>query len=243
MIKKTLVVGASGSTGKHVVNELLSLEKSIKIIVRPTSKIPDHWNKHHKVEIIHKNISDISLTEMSTIMTDCDSAISCLGHNLSIKGIYGKPRKLVVNAMKLICNAAIKNNTKLKVVLMNTAGNYIKKTDPKISIGQKILLSIIRTLLPPHPDNEKAAKYLMFDLGNNHQIINWIIVRPDGLINEEKVTAYQVYNSPIRSAIFNAGKTSRINVGSFMAHLTVDTELWNKWKGKAPVIYNTEFNK
>ena len=56
--------------------------------------------------------------------------------------------------------------------------------------------------------------------------------------NEEQVTAYQVHHSPIRSAIFDAGLTSRINVGHFMADLITDDETWNKWKGQMPVIYN-----
>ena len=46
--------------------------------------------------------------------------------------------------------------------------------------------------------------------------------------------------SPIRSAIFDAGKTSRINVGCFMADLIGDEEVWNQWMGKMPVIYNRE---
>ncbi len=32
--------------------------------------------------------------------------------------------------------------------------------------------------------------------------------------------------------------TSRINVGHFMADLITDEEIWNRWKGQMPVIYN-----
>ncbi len=32
--------------------------------------------------------------------------------------------------------------------------------------------------------------------------------------------------------------TSRINVGSFMADLIIETDTWNKWKGQIPAIYN-----
>ena len=46
--------------------------------------------------------------------------------------------------------------------------------------------------------------------------------------------------SPTRCAIFNAGKTSRINVGHFMAALITDDNTWNLWKGQMPVIYNKE---
>ncbi|MCK5197273.1 MAG: hypothetical protein KAR21_02925, partial [Spirochaetales bacterium] len=69
-------------------------------------------------------------------------------------------------------------------------------------------------------------------------MVEWVAVRPDNLVNEENVTKYKVYPSPIRSAIFNAGQTSRINVGHFMADLITEENVWNKWKGQMPVIYN-----
>lgn len=65
----------------------------------------------------------------------------------------------------------------------------------------------------------------------------------DSLINEDKVTEYKVYPSPIRSAIFNAGTTSRINVGHFMGKLITENEIWNRWKGQMPVIYNKTVQK
>ena len=69
-------------------------------------------------------------------------------------------------------------------------------------------------------------------------MLEWTAVRPDGLIDEEKVSEYEIHPSPIRSAMFNAGKTSRINVAHFMANLIADNKTWNKWKGQMPVIYN-----
>jgi hypothetical protein len=87
-------------------------------------------------------------------------------------------------------------------------------------------------------DNEKAADYLRTQIGQNNHDIEWVAVRPDGLINEDKVTDYEVHSSPTRSAIFNAGKVSRINVGHFMAHLINDATLWDTWKGQMPVIYS-----
>ena len=38
--------------------------------------------------------------------------------------------------------------------------------------------------------------------------------------------------------MFNPGKTSRINVGNFMSRLIVKNDLWNKWEGQMPVMYN-----
>lgn len=121
---------------------------------------------------------------------------------------------------------------------MNTTGNRNRDLSEPISFAQKCVIGLLRLLLPPHVDNEKAAEFLRTQIGQNNEVIEWIAVRPDGLILEEEVTEYEIHPSPIRSAIFNAGKTSRINVSHFMANLILDDNLWNKWKGQMPVIYN-----
>jgi hypothetical protein len=107
-----------------------------------------------------------------------------------------------------------------------------------ISFGQRCVIGLVRMLLPPHMDNEKAADYLRTHIGQNNGAIEWAAVRPDNLINEDGVTVYVVHPSPTRSAIFDAGKTSRNNVGHFMADLITDDDIWNRWKGQMPVIYN-----
>ncbi len=71
-------------------------------------------------------------------------------------------------------------------------------------------------------------------------MVEWVAVRPDGLIDEKNISPYEIHPSPTRSAIFNAGKTSRINVAHFMTDLIMDNQTWNQWKGQMPVIYNTE---
>ena len=121
---------------------------------------------------------------------------------------------------------------------MNTTGNRNRDLNEPISLSQKCVIALLRLLLPPHVDNEKAADYLRTKIGQNNQLIEWVAVRPDDLINEEEVTAYEIYASPTRSAIFAAGKVSRINVAHFMADLINDATLWNTWKGQMPVIYS-----
>ncbi len=236
----TLVVGATGATGKQLVEQLLNMGQKVKVIVRPTGKIPDTWKNNDKISIIKANISEISVDEMTNYLIDCQSVASCLGHNLTLKGIFGKPRKLVTDAVKLLCMAIQKNSPEkpIKFVLMNTTGNRNKDLNEPISIGEKLVMGLIRLLVPPQSDNEKAADFLRVNIGQNNKLIEWVAVRPDTLINEDNVTEYELYASPTRSALFNPGKTSRINVGNFMAKLIVENDLWNKWKGQMPVIYN-----
>jgi nucleoside-diphosphate-sugar epimerase len=237
---KVLVIGASGSTGRHLVEQLISMRQSVKVIVRSPDKLPSAWKSNDQVSITKGSISDISSEEMARHVRDCQAVASCLGHNLTRKGIYGKPRRLVTDAVSLICGA-IKNNgpeKPVKFVLMNTAGNRNRDLDEPISFGERLVIGLLRLLLPPHRDNEKAADYLRVNVGQNDPSIEWVAVRPDNLIDKDEVTEYEVHPSPVRSAIFNPGKTSRINVGNFMARLVTDDGLWNKWKGQMPVIYN-----
>ncbi|MCT4700088.1 NAD(P)-dependent oxidoreductase [Tenacibaculum haliotis] len=238
---KTLVVGASGATGSKLVAQLLAQKYKVKVIVRSLKKIPEFWKNSSDIEIIHANILELNDEKMSLIVADCSAIASCLGHTLSWKGIYGKPRRLVTDAVKKLCDAVKNNNPNqpVKFVLMNTTGNRNRDLNEPISIAQRLVISLLRLLLPPHVDNEKAADYLRTQIGQNDTYIEWTAVRPDGLINENEVTDYEIHPSPTRSAIFNAGKVSRINVAHFMASLINKNELWKKWKGKMPVIYST----
>lgn len=237
---KTLVVGASGATGKLLVEHLLQAGQEVKVIVRSAGNIPATWSNNDNITIIKANVSEMGVDEMSKYLADCQAVASCLGHNLTWKGIYGKPRKLVAGTVQLLCDAIARNAPEkpVRFVLMNTAGNSNRDIAERISVGEKIVIGLLRLFLPPHPDNEQAADYLRLNVGQKNPHIEWAVVRPDTLIQDDKVTAYSLHVSPARSAIFNPGKTSRINVGHFMARLITDDDMWNQWKGQMPVIYN-----
>jgi putative NADH-flavin reductase len=236
----TLIVGASGATGKLLVDQLVESGQKVKIIVRSTITIPEHWNSNHKVTIINRNITEISIAEMSEYISDCQAVASCLGHNITLKGVFGKPQRLVTDTVRLICEAILVNTPEkpVRFVLMNTAGNRNRDLGEPVSIRQKIVSGLLRFILPPHTDNEHAADFLRVKIGQQHPYLEWTAVRPDTLIDEEKVSEYSLYKSPTRSAIFNPGKTSRINVGHFMSRLILDDDVWNRWQGQMPVIYN-----
>ena len=236
----TLIAGASGATGKHLVNQLLNSGQNVKIIVRSLETLPEAWKKNDRLSIIEASILDLDEETLAEHVKACDAIASCLGHNISFKGLFGAPRALVTDAVKNLCMAIKKNGGQkpVKFVLMNTTANQNRDLNEEASMAQRIVLGIIRLLLPPHSDNEKAADYLRTTIGQSNPLIEWVAVRPDGLIDEEKVSKYTVHASPTRSPIFNAGQTSRINVGHFMAELINNQKLWKEWKGQMPVLYN-----
>lgn len=237
-----LVAGASGATGRLLVEQLLERGQHVKAVVRSPEKfrnLVSHAD-HPALSVIGASLLDLSDSEMAELVSDCHAAASCLGHSLSFKGIFGHPRKLVTDATRRLCEA-IKANpsaSPVKFVLMNTAGNSNRDLEESVSLGQKCVIGLLRLLVPPHADNEQAADFLRMKIGQQDEAIEWAVVRPDTLVNEETVTAYEIYASPIRSAIFNPGTTSRIHVGHFMAELITKDEIWNRWKGQMPVIYD-----
>ena len=235
-----LVVGASGATGRHLVEQLLIQKHKVKAIVRSPEKLPESWKTNSNLQLITASILDLSDRELEEIVHDCQAVASCLGHNLTWKGIYGQPRKLVTDATRKLCDAVKANKPEqaVRFILMNTTANSNRDLNEPISLAQKYVIVLLRLLLPPHVDNEKAADYLRTKIRQKNEYIEWTAVRPDGLINENEVTDYEIHPSPTRSAIFNAGKISRINVGHFMAKLISDDDLWKNWKGQMPVIYN-----
>lgn len=237
-----LVVGATGATGRWLVKHLLDRNIRVKAIVRSVDSLPEATKNHENLEIVQASLLELDDRTLAEHIKGCEAVASCLGHNLTRQGIWGKPRKLVTDATRKLCEAvkATTSDKPVKFVLMNTAGNNNRDLLETISLAENFVLGTMRVLVPPQSDNEQAADYLREQIGQNDRVIEWVVVRPDSLIDEDAISDYTLHTSPTRSAIFNAGKTSRINVGHFMADLITNDELWQMWKGQMPVIYNVE---
>lgn len=239
-MSQALVVGASGATGQLLVAELLNRGIDVIAIVRSSSSQKHKFGSYSNYHEVSGNISEMSEAELIPLVDQCDYVFSCLGHNLTWKGVFGQPRRLVTDSIRKLSRIieSLQFNKKVKIVLMNTTGNSNRDYPEIPPLSQRIVISILRVLLPPHADNEQAADFLRTQIGQNHPSIEWTAVRPDGLTNHTTVTDYSIHASPTRNAIFDAGSTSRINVANFMVNLATDLDLWDEWKGKMPVIYN-----
>jgi hypothetical protein len=235
-----LIVGASGATGKLLVEQLLERGQEVRIIVRSTGNLSTNVVHHNNLTVTLANILDLSDKQLRELVAGCDAVASCLGHNLSFKGMLGAPHRLVTEATQHLCAAVKANNPSapVKFVLMNTTGNRNRDLDEQVSFAHSCVIGLLRLLLPPHVDNEKAADYLRTEIGQHNQTIEWVVVRPDSLLDETGSSEFTVHPSPTRCAIFDSGVTSRSNVARFMADLVISDPTWVEWKGKMPVIYN-----
>lgn len=237
-----LVVGATGATGRLLVKQLLDEGHAVKAVVRSKEKLAGLAETYPALIQTPGNVLDMSTVELADIAEDCEAVCSCLGHNLTWKGIFGKPRWLVTDSIKQLCTAIEYNKPAepIRMILMNTNGNRNRDLDEAYSWKDRFVIALLRKLLPPHVDNEEAAEYLRSTIGKSHDYIEWTAVRPDNLTNEEEVSEYSINPSPVRGVIFDSGKTSRINVANFMARLCYDSGLFEQWKGQMPVINDVE---
>jgi nucleoside-diphosphate-sugar epimerase len=236
---KVLVLGASGATGKLVVQNLLKKKIQVQAIIRESASFPNNLLADENIELIKGNISDFDNFKIKEMVNDCDSVICCLGHNLSFKGMFRPPYKFVSSTVKKIIDAIQSLNGNKKFILMSTTAYTNKKIGEKNTLGEKIIFALLKIFLPPHNDNMIAANYLVNKIGEKSNI-SWVAVRPDSLINEENVSDYEAHDQKVRGPIFDPGKTSRINVSHFMVELITNDNLWNNWNNKTPVIYNKE---
>lgn len=234
------MLGATGATGRLLVEQLLDRGLYVKAVVRASTTLPEQLRGHDRLSVIRANLLELTDEEIAALIEGCQSVASCLGHNMSWRGIFGKPRRLVTDAVCSMSDAIIASRpvAPVRFVLMNSAGNRNGDADEPLQLAQRIVIALIRRLVPPHADNEQAAEHLRKEVGHKNTALEWVVVRPDSLRDEEAVTEYAVHTSPIRSAIFDPGSTSRINVAHFMADLITDDDIWRRWEGQMPVVYN-----
>ena len=235
-----LVVGATGATGRLLVEQLLDKGETVKAIVRSAKSLPKRLIDDDRLFIIEASLLDMTDEALEAEVHGCRAVASCLGHNITFKGMFGHPRRLVTDSVKRLCKAIEKTDpaTPVKFALMNTTGNQNKDAGEEVTLKHKIVVSVLRHILPPHADNEDAAEFLQSHYAASGNVVEWVTVRPDALIDENSITPYDVFKSPIRDPIFDAGKTSRINVAGFIAKLIVNDDIWKTWQGQMPVIYN-----
>lgn len=76
---KTLVCGASGANGRHLVEQLIQKGQHVKAIIRSPEQLPANWHDNAQLTLIQANIAECSVEEMTVYLKDCGAVASCLG--------------------------------------------------------------------------------------------------------------------------------------------------------------------
>ncbi len=234
-----LLVGGTGRTGRRVLQQLLGRGISVRAIVRAGGKLPPEVAGDPNLTVVEASLLSLSDEELRQHLRGCDAVISCLGHGLSLKGIFGAPRDLVTRATTSLCRGleALQPSAPVKFILMSSVSvNRPGGLDTRRGSFERAFLWVLCDLLPPAKDNQRAADFLLEKIGANNEFVQWAAVRPDSLL-EGDVSEYTLHEGLV-NGLFAPGSTNMANVAHFMCELVTNPRTWANWKGKLPVVVN-----
>ncbi len=121
----TLVVGASGATGRLLVQQLLNEGLQVRIILRSLKDFPEALMQNSRLTITQASLLDMSREQLLDHVQGCHGVVSCLGHNITVKGIFFPPRRLVTDGGRRLCDAIEKTAT-----LLESMGHEVERAKP-----------------------------------------------------------------------------------------------------------------
>ena len=234
-----LVLGGTGRTGGRVLQQLLSRGIHVRAIVRSAEKLRAGVAERPGLSVVEADLLALSDEELLRQVQGCEAVISCLGHVINIKGIFGPPRDLVTRSVERVCRAirASQPARPVKLILMSSVSvNRPGGLDTRRGRFERAVLWLQRGLVPPGRDNQRAADFLHDVIEAADPYAQWVAVRPDTL-KEGDVTEYALHEGLVDS-LLRPGETNMANVAHFMCELVTDPEVWAAWQGKLPVIVN-----
>lgn len=251
IIHKVFVVGSTGATGKHVVRMLLDRgDTEVVAVARSRDKLMGLLNldetRVSNLTVKEASIGSLSADELKELTEGCSAAVSCLGHNLTMKGIY-RDGYFVSETAKMVSQAMSETG---RFILMGSDGVAHPDgiTDPKRSLLERGILGLLRWMVPPVRDNEMAAKYLYKETTSNRPFCDWAVVRPGDLINKDDSEVYstsaqakkdyEIMDHP-PGFLFGVNNVARSDVARFMVELaTMETKAFQEtYNHKMPCIY------
>ncbi|MBI5066619.1 MAG: SDR family oxidoreductase [Deltaproteobacteria bacterium] len=237
MTATVLLVGGTGRTGLRTLRQLLERGVEVRAIVRTVSKLPPELAASPRLTAIEASLLSLPDEELQRHLRGCDAVISCLGHVLSLRGIFGPPRDLVTRATVRLCRGieALRPAAPVRLILMSSVSVHRPgAADARRGALERALLGVLRALVPPARDNQRAADFLAEGIGSGNAFVEWAVVRPDTLL-EGEVSSYALHQGLV-NGIFSPGSTRMANVAHLLCELATDRAAWAAWKGKLPVI-------
>jgi len=238
---KALLLGATGGCGKEVLIRLLERGVSTTVIVRDEQRLPVAARRHALLSVViapegHLTLGEDALREH----VRCDAVISCIGHNMTRKGIFGQPRLLCADTTKRVCEAicSIAPVEPIKYIVVSTEGvDRPDGLDPPRGCVERFVLWLLTKLLPPHADNMAVVAYLHEHVsGGKNPHVAFCAVRPSDM-KDGDASDFTLHGT-LQNGLFKAGTTTRANVGEFMANLVTKPDVWAEWKTSYPQILN-----
>lgn len=240
---RCLLLGATGRTGGRVLTELLDRGVAVRALARArggasaAARLRPATSGHPGLEVVEAEVASLGAAELRAHLAGCDAVVCCLGPNVGLRGVFGPPYDLVAGTVERLIDAAdaLRPEVPIRLVLMSSVSvNRPSRGDARRRAVERAFLWLLRCLLPPARDNQRAADALVRRVGPRHPTFAWVAVRPDTLVAGEN-GAYRTHEALVTS-IFRADRTRIADVAHFMAELVTDLATWERWRGQMPVV-------
>jgi putative NADH-flavin reductase len=201
---KVLIFGASGNTGRLLVQQALEEGHDVTAFVRNTSKLQI---VHPNLEVITGNVGDYRSVENA--ISGHDAVISALGVSKTLQN-----DQVVIDGIRNIVAAMERLNVQRFIYL-----SFLAVGEGRRDAGFMIKHIISKIVHNEIDDHEKKEQLI------NNSLLKWTIVRPPKLTNNAKKGSYRVGEAIKARSIFPM--MSRADVADFMLkQLTDDSFLY-----------------
>lgn len=199
-IKKVLIIGATGGTGRQLVGQVLEAGYSVTALVRNPTRFAV---QHERLRVVKGDILDYPIVEDA--MRDQDAVLCALGHKqffLPTRILSGGTAN-ILRAMEIVGVRRLVCETSLGI------GNSVGR------LGLLYTLFIVPVILPFYFWDKTRQEQLIAESG-----VDWVIVRPGVLTNAAARGAYQ--SGSFVGSFLGTVKISRADVAHFMLQQLVD---------------------
>lgn len=187
---KIIVFGATGGVGRHVVNQALQTGYEVTAFVRDLTKLQIENDHLHVVRGDATNAE-----EVSAAIAGHDAVVSCLGSNKMV----AKSTQLEEMTQHIV--ASMEAHHVKRIVYTASAG--INNELP--GVGGKMVMKMLQNVLIDHRH--------AVDLIQAHKDLQYTIVRPLGLTNDDYTGAYREAKEGVSE---NARNIPRADVAHFI---------------------------
>ena len=235
-----LLLGGTGRTGGRVLQQLLARGARVRAVVRSAERLPSVVADDPRLSVVVADLLAMSAEEVREQVDGRDVVVSCLGHVMSARGMFGPPRDLVTRSVERVYRATrdLRPAQPVRLILMSSVSvNRPGGLDTRRGPVERAIVWMLRGLVPPARDNQRAADFLHDVIEAADPYLQWVAVRPDSL-KEGDVTPYALHEGLV-SSLARPDETNMANVAHFMCELATDEAVWATWRGKLPVIVNS----
>lgn len=192
------VFGATGGTGRQVVQQAIAAGDQVVALVRDPAKLPI---ENANLSLVAGNVLDVAKVEET--LQDVDAVVVSLGNT------DNNPDYVVSQGTQVIVDAMTRLGQPKRIVVVSSLG--VGDSKDQVSFAFKMLMKSV--LRKPMEDKERQEALI------KASALDWTIVRPGGLTDGPATGSYKSGLDPE----IGAGQVSRADVAAFVLQQLTDS--------------------